>query len=67
MNRDLSHHFEEGRYCDGIFKAIAQVALQLERLFPRNSEVNAEGRPAAPGGPEKGLGEDPPEGMAREW
>jgi uncharacterized membrane protein len=67
VNRDLSHHFEEGRYCDGIFKAIAQVALQLERLFPRNSEVNAEGRPAAPGGPEKGLGEDPPEGMAREW
>jgi uncharacterized membrane protein len=35
VDRDLHHHFEEGRYCDGIFKAIAQVALELERLFPR--------------------------------
>ena len=34
VNRDLRHHFEEGRYCDGIFKAIAQVAIQLERHFP---------------------------------
>lgn len=35
LDRDLHHHFEEGRYCDGIFKAIAQVAIQLERHFPR--------------------------------
>jgi uncharacterized membrane protein len=35
VDRDLHHHFEEGRYCDGIFKAIAQVAIQLERHFPR--------------------------------
>jgi uncharacterized membrane protein len=34
VDRDLHHHFEEGRYCDGIFKAIAQVAIQLERHFP---------------------------------
>jgi uncharacterized membrane protein len=34
VNRDLRHHFAEGRYCDGIFKALAQVALQLERHFP---------------------------------
>ena len=35
VDRDLHHHFEEGRYCDGIFKAIAQVAIQLEHHFPR--------------------------------
>jgi uncharacterized membrane protein len=35
LDRDLHHHFEEGRYCDGIFKAIAQVAIQLEHHFPR--------------------------------
>lgn len=35
VNRDLTHHFDEQRYCDGLFKAIAQVALQLQRHFPR--------------------------------
>ncbi len=39
VNRDLHHHFGEGRYCDGIFKAIAQVAIQLERHFPRGAEA----------------------------
>ena len=34
VDRDLHHHFEEGRFSDGIFKAIAQVAIQLERHFP---------------------------------
>jgi uncharacterized membrane protein len=38
VNRELHHHFDEGRYCDGIFKAIAQVAIQLERHFPRAPE-----------------------------
>ncbi len=42
VNRDLHHHFDEGRYCDGIFKAIAQVAIQLERFFPRESEDRPE-------------------------
>lgn len=42
VNRDLHHHFDEGRYCDGIFKAIAQVALQLERFFPREPEDRLE-------------------------
>ena len=46
VDRDLHHHFEEGRYCDGIFKAIAQVAIQLERHFPRQSEAGAESRTA---------------------
>jgi uncharacterized membrane protein len=42
VNRDLHHHFDEGRYCDGIFKAIAQVAIQLERFFPRKPEDRPE-------------------------
>lgn len=37
VTRDLRHHFAEGRYCDGIFKALAHVALELERLFPRDA------------------------------
>jgi uncharacterized membrane protein len=47
LDRDLHHHFEEGRYCDGIFKAIAQVAIQLEHHFPREPET----RPEAPSDP----------------
>jgi hypothetical protein len=27
-----------GRSCDGTFKAIAQVAVELERIFPRIPE-----------------------------
>ena len=54
VERDFRHHFEDGRYCDGIFKAIAQVALQLERLFPRVPEEETPGHPATsegrPGG-----------------
>jgi uncharacterized membrane protein YgcG len=42
VDRELHHHFEEGRYCDGIFKAIAQVAIQLERHFPRPPEPAGE-------------------------
>ncbi len=47
VDRDLRHHFEDGRYCDGIFKAIAQVALQLERLFPREPAEDPQGRSSA--------------------
>jgi uncharacterized membrane protein YgcG len=47
VDRDLHHHFEEGRYCDGIFKAIAQVAIQLEHHFPRQPEEDAQGRSSA--------------------
>ncbi len=39
VDRDLHHHFDEGRYCDGIFKAIAQVAVELERRFPRDTHM----------------------------
>ena len=39
VTRDLTHHFDEQRYCDGLFKAIAQVALQLQRHFPRHDRA----------------------------
>jgi uncharacterized membrane protein len=42
LDRDLHHHFQEGRYCDGIFKAIAQVALQLQHHFPCEPEGGEE-------------------------
>jgi uncharacterized membrane protein len=48
VNRELHHHFDEGRYCDGIFKVIAQVAIQLERIFPRAPTGNSEAGPGAP-------------------
>ena len=41
VNRDLGHHFDEQRYCDGLFKAIAQVALQQQRHFPREEASRA--------------------------
>ena len=45
LDRDLARHFEEGRYCDGLFKAIAQVAIQLQHHFPRDSHPSADGPP----------------------
>jgi uncharacterized membrane protein len=35
LQKNLRHHFDDRRYCDAIFKAIAEIALQLEQLFPR--------------------------------
>jgi uncharacterized membrane protein len=33
LQRDLTRHFEEHRYCDGLFKAVAHVAIQLRNHF----------------------------------
>jgi uncharacterized membrane protein len=33
LDRDLTRHFEEGRYCDGLFKAVANVAIMQHSLF----------------------------------
>ena len=30
---DLQRHFDDERYCDGLFKAIAQIAIQLHFHF----------------------------------
>jgi uncharacterized membrane protein len=59
IDRELHHHFEEGRYCDGIFKAIAQVAIQLERHFPRPPEETRENPGGCPTDSEEGRADDP--------
>jgi uncharacterized membrane protein YgcG len=51
VHRDLCHHFEERRYCDGIFKALAQVAVQLQHHFPPESPPEAGGPPGTPDDP----------------
>jgi uncharacterized membrane protein len=51
LHRDLGHHFEEHRYCDGIFKALAQVAVQLQHHFPPESRPEAGGPPSTPDDP----------------
>ncbi len=33
LRRDLARHFGEERYCDGIFKAVANVAMMQHSLF----------------------------------
>ena len=33
LDRDLTRHFEEGRYCDGLFKAVANAAIMQHSLF----------------------------------
>ena len=30
---DLQHHFDDQRYCDGLFKALAQIAMMMNSLF----------------------------------
>ncbi|HSB72806.1 MAG TPA: TPM domain-containing protein [Candidatus Methylomirabilis sp.] len=51
LHRDLRHHFEERRYCDGIFKALAQVAVQLQHHFPPDGGTEPGAHPGDPGGP----------------
>jgi len=33
LHGDLTRHFEERRFCDGLFKAVAHVAIQMQRHF----------------------------------
>lgn len=37
LHRDLARHFDEQRYCDGLFKAVAHVAIQLRGQFGPSS------------------------------
>jgi uncharacterized membrane protein len=34
VEADFKRHFDERRFCDGIFKALAQVAIQLKHHYP---------------------------------
>lgn len=47
VRRDLHHHVVERRFCDGIFKALAQVTVQLQHHFPRAADNPSEGRAGA--------------------
>ena len=51
LHRDLRHHFEERRYCDGIFKALAQVAVQLQHHFPPDGGTEPGAHPGDPADP----------------
>jgi uncharacterized membrane protein YgcG len=33
LQRDLARHFEEQRYCDGLFKAVADIAIMLHAVY----------------------------------
>jgi uncharacterized membrane protein len=33
LQRDLARHFEERRYCDGLFKAVADIAIMLHSVY----------------------------------
>ena len=33
LQRDLTRHFEEQRYCDGLFKAVASIAIIQASVF----------------------------------
>jgi uncharacterized membrane protein len=50
LRRDLTRHFEEERYCDGLFKAVANVAIMLHGAFVAGPGRRAQ--PPAPGPPE---------------
>ncbi len=52
---ELQRHFEDERYCDGLFKAIAQVAIELQRHAGSSTEgtpgANRTGVEGSTGGP----------------
>jgi uncharacterized membrane protein len=51
VHRDLCHHFEDRRYCDGIFKALAQIAAQLRHHFPPENRPESDRPPGIPDDP----------------
>jgi uncharacterized membrane protein len=34
VEAELKRHFDERRFCDGLFKALSQVAIQLKHHYP---------------------------------
>lgn len=45
LHQDLRRHFDEQRYCDGLFKAVAQVAIQLQHHYGAPSAAETEPPP----------------------
>ena len=52
LRRDLTRHFEEERYCDGLFKAVAAAAILQGSAFAATSRCHSQPPP-------------PPEGSCR--
>jgi len=48
VNSELQRHFDDERYCDGLFKALAQIAIQLHHHFHPTLPDDAPPRIAAP-------------------
>ena len=48
VHSDLQHHFDDERYCDGLFKAIAQIAIQLHFHFHPTLPEDAPPQVSAP-------------------
>jgi uncharacterized membrane protein YgcG len=48
VHADLQHHFDDERYCDGLFKAIAQIAIQLHFHFHPSLPEDAPPQTSAP-------------------
>lgn len=51
LQRDLTRHFEEHRYCDGLFKAVASVAIQLHSVYGATERCHSQ-PPSPPGVPD---------------
>jgi len=50
LQRELTRHFEEERYCDGLFKAVANVAIMLHGAF--GGDPGRRAQPPTPSPPE---------------
>lgn len=48
LQRDLSRHFEEERYCDGLFKAVADIAIMLHSVYVATDRCHPQPPPGAP-------------------
>jgi uncharacterized membrane protein YgcG len=48
VRAELARHFDDGRYCDGLFKVVARVAIQLHHHF--HPTLPEDTPPAAPDG-----------------
>jgi uncharacterized membrane protein len=45
LHRDLTRHFEEHRYCDGLFKAVADVAIMLASVYVATDRCHSQPPP----------------------
>jgi uncharacterized membrane protein YgcG len=45
LQRDLVRHFEEQRYCDGLFKAVANIAIMLHSVYVTNDRCRSQSSP----------------------